>query len=361
MISNRIDVALDCAAGLKLLPQDAVLTAGGTKSQARLVYYPRSKGEAGGPVLARADLSVPVDVRWRDAVELAAARGGGPLGTGRVLHPRAPKLGRVRMGRRTALLETLMGGEAEMVQAFALEKGVLGLNEDDVLELAPLKHGRLERLGAELEARGKVKILSFSPLVLVARDSLDLLGRKIVGLLAKHHERHPDQDGLGLPALKGRLRTPDKVLVLTLKALAKSGAVVEDQGLYRLLAFSSPVSAEEETILAELEAMCLNGKFFSVSLDEIRSRFRLTPAKLQKLLDLLVDRKRIVQGQDGFYLHSRWLEEIIGKIRGSRKRELTVGDFKRMTGLTRKYAIPLLELLDRMGVTRRKGPVREIL
>jgi selenocysteine-specific elongation factor len=87
----------------------------------------------------------------------------------------------------------------------------------------------------------------------------------------------------------------------------------------------------------------------------------LTPAKLQKLLDVLVERKRIVQGQDGFYLHSRWLGEIIEKLKLSKKKELSVGDFKRMTGLSRKYAIPLLELLDGMGVTRRKGPVREIL
>ncbi|MBN2205852.1 MAG: SelB C-terminal domain-containing protein, partial [Candidatus Aminicenantes bacterium] len=188
-----------------------------------------------------------------------------------------------------------------------------------------------------------------------------LLGRKTVGLIARHHERRPDQGGLDLPALKKRLEAPVKILALTLKALTKSGDIVEDEGLYRLPGFSSPISPEEETILDELEALCLNGRFFSVSLDEIRSRFRLTPAKLRKLLDILVDRKRIIQGEDGFYLHARWLEEIIAKLRETRKRQLTVGDFKRMTGLTRKYAIPLLELLDGMGVTRRKGPSREIL
>jgi selenocysteine-specific elongation factor len=48
-------------------------------------------------------------------------------------------------------------------------------------------------------------------------------------------------------------------------------------------------------------------------------------------------------------------------IKESGKRELTVSDFKKMTGLSRKYAIPLLELLDQMGVTRRKGPSRLIL
>ncbi|MDH5743615.1 MAG: SelB C-terminal domain-containing protein, partial [Candidatus Aminicenantes bacterium] len=65
--------------------------------------------------------------------------------------------------------------------------------------------------------------------------------------------------------------------------------------------------------------------------------------------------------KDGFILHSHWLDEIIEKIHKSGKKELTVSDFKKMTGLSRKYAIPLLELLDQLGITRRRGPSREVL
>jgi selenocysteine-specific elongation factor len=361
MTSNRLDVAFVLAAGVEVLPREAVLTLGASRAQARLVYYPPDLERPDAPRLARADLSVPVEARWREAIDLTAPRGGVPLGRGRVLHPRAPKLGPVRMARRVGLLAQLGGSEDDMVQAFALEKGVQGIREDELAELAALKPGRLERLGAELEGQGRVRILSFAPLVLVARDSLDFLGRQVLGWLARQHEKHPDLGGLSAAALKARFRTADKIMALTLKTLQKSGEVVEDQGLFRRAGFRPPVSAGEEKILAELEDLCQKGKFYAVSLDEIRARFRLTPAKLQKLLDVLVERKRIVQGPEGFYLHSSWLEDLIVQLRRLRKRELTVGDFKRMTGLTRKYAIPLLELLDGMGVTRRKGAVREIL
>lgn len=40
---------------------------------------------------------------------------------------------------------------------------------------------------------------------------------------------------------------------------------------------------------------------------------------------------------------------------------LSVADFKDLTGLTRKYAIPLLEYLDRERLTRREGDERVIL
>ena len=83
--------------------------------------------------------------------------------------------------------------------------------------------------------------------------------------------------------------------------------------------------------------------------------------KLQTLLAALAERKKIVEGFDGFILHSRWLDEIVRKIRGSGKRELTVADFKAMTGLSRKYSIPLLELLDSYGRNAQKRLVRDIL
>jgi selenocysteine-specific elongation factor len=79
------------------------------------------------------------------------------------------------------------------------------------------------------------------------------------------------------------------------------------------------------------------------------------------MLSLLTERKKIVLSKDGFILHSRWLDEVIQQVRNSGKEELTVSEFKEMTGLTRKFAIPLLELLDQMGVTRRRGSTHEIL
>ena len=41
--------------------------------------------------------------------------------------------------------------------------------------------------------------------------------------------------------------------------------------------------------------------------------------------------------------------------------KIDVAKFKEMTGVSRKYAIPLLEYLDRERVTRRVGDAREIL
>jgi selenocysteine-specific elongation factor len=78
-------------------------------------------------------------------------------------------------------------------------------------------------------------------------------------------------------------------------------------------------------------------------------------------VDILIERKKVVQSKEGFFLHASWLDEVVAKIRSTGRKELNVGEFKDLTGLSRKFAIPLLELLDEMGVTRRRGATREIL
>ena len=105
----------------------------------------------------------------------------------------------------------------------------------------------------------------------------------------------------------------------------------------------------------------MKGDFRLFSFEDLRRHFHITTQKLDWMLSLLTERKKIIQGKDGLILHSQWLDEVVQNLKESGKKEMTIAEFKKMTGLSRKYAIPLLELLDQMRVTRRKGSVREIL
>ena len=113
--------------------------------------------------------------------------------------------------------------------------------------------------------------------------------------------------------------------------------------------------------MAELEELSLKGEFKRVSLEEIRKRLRISTDRLNRLLALLIERKKVIQGKDGFLLHSQWLDEVVAQLHSWSRDEISIAEFKAMTGLSRKYAIPLLELLDQLGITRRIGSHREIL
>jgi selenocysteine-specific elongation factor len=302
----------------------------------------------------------PVEVKWGDPFEVRAS-GGATLGRGTCIYPGSPSADELKLSKRKALLQRLALGEKEMVLGLADMGGLNGLRGEDVAGFSRLPRHRVEALARGLEEEGRVRILAFSPLFLVSQGSLDFLRGRILSFLVRYHKTHPGQRGAPVDRIEKRYEAPRPVLVLALRLLGKEGRAVEEGGVVRLPDFRIPLSAADEETLAALEGMVLSGELGSVTLDDVRARFKLTPGKLQTLLAALTERKKIVEGLDGFILHSRWLDEIVRKLRESGKKELTVADFKAMTGLSRKYSIPLLELLDSMGVTRRKGGVRDIL
>jgi selenocysteine-specific elongation factor len=357
MIKHSFDAALDFPAKTLGSPGEGCMILLGVRTGASFAPYKIARKSGSYALVTPVR---PAAAKWMDPFDVLTAAGR-PAGHGVVLHPAAFEGEDVKPARRKELLERLSSGEREMVLVLAELKGIRGLTEDEVMGFSRLDRARVEALVRGLEEEGKVRILSFAPLFLVYQESLDFLRRRIAAYLLQYHKKHPGRAGAPLEMVEKRFAVAPNILRLALRSLAKEGRVSLEGGLAALVGFKAPLSAADEKTLAEMERMFLKGEFGQVSLDEIRRHFRLTPGKLQSLLSVLMERKTIVEGRDGFILHSRWLEDVVEKIHGSGKRELTVADFKAMTGLTRKFAIPLLELLDEMGVTRRKGAVRDIL
>jgi len=264
---------------------------------------------------------------------------------------------KVKKGRRKIPL----GGERDALLALVREKGSAGAREQELAEFFYLGEEGLLRLSQELEAEGVVKILSFRPLFLISGESFDFLCRKIIAYLENFHRKNPSRRGVPREKIRDRFNLSERVLTLVVRTLERKRIIRQDRDILQLPDHEPALSADEERILQRLEEMCDRGGLRSVSLESLKKELGLSSERLDKLLSLLVERNKVVQGPEGLIIHSRWLDEIIGRVRALGKEELTVGEFKVLTGLSRKYAIPLLELLDQVGVTRRRGSTRQIL
>lgn len=360
MKTSCFDAAVNFSPVDREKPLDVSLLIQGEKISASFFFYEQIQKEKPAR-FACVHPRQPLLLKWKDKFEVHGS-GKTPLrGEGCVLNPFSEKISQGKVKKRIAFLERLQGDEIEMLFALVQEKGLNGLKEREITAFSSLTRRVLQRVAQELEAEGKIRILSFAPLFLFSQDSLDFLGQTILRFLTQFHKRNPEQKGVSLERIKKRFELHPRILSLGLKHLSRAGQIKESEDKLALSEFMMTLTPEEEGILRELEDLCLKGEFRSLSFEDLRKRFRLSSKKLDKLLSFLIERKKIVQGKDGLILHSKWLDEIILRIEKSRKRELTVADFKELTGLTRKYAIPLLELLDQMGVTRRKGQTREIL
>jgi selenocysteine-specific elongation factor len=95
---------------------------------------------------------------------------------------------------------------------------------------------------------------------------------------------------------------------------------------------------------------------------EVASKLNLADAEMRRLMTLLLrDRTLVRMGAGALYIHQNALAQLRVQVSLLRGQTLDVAGFKQLTGLSRKYAIPLLEYLDRERVTRKDGDRRLVL
>jgi selenocysteine-specific elongation factor len=335
----------------------AAIRIGGKRIRAELAVY---EAASKGSVFVQVAVSPPVTTAWGDAFEIEDA-GRNHLGSGAVLHPFPPEFKKADIDKRLPLLRLLAGDAAQMLQALAEEKGIRGLNDEEWAGMTRLEPEKRQAAALEIESRGRIRILSFEPLHIISQPAFEFLCRRIETFLSRFHEDNPGLRGLDPEKIRERFKLSRQVLRLALGWLRKEGKIVNVPGGVALAGFEMALTPEEERILRELEKTAFRGEFDPAAREEIRRTFRIGDARLDFLMSVLVERKKIVEGFDGFYVHARWLDELTERLKKSGRREITVADFKELTGLSRKYAIPLLELLDRIGVTQRTGNTRHLL
>jgi selenocysteine-specific elongation factor len=120
-------------------------------------------------------------------------------------------------------------------------------------------------------------------------------------------------------------------------------------------------NVETERLAAVSEAYRAAG-LASPSVPELALKLNLKEADMRCLVTALQRDQTIVRmGSDDLFIHSDALQQLASRLAPLRGSLMEVARFKELTGLSRKYAIPLLEYLDRQRITRKQGDHRLIL
>ncbi|MFN7919252.1 MAG: selenocysteine-specific translation elongation factor [Bryobacteraceae bacterium] len=145
-------------------------------------------------------------------------------------------------------------------------------------------------------------------------------------------------------------------------ALVKlSPTVVADGEALRLKSHQLHLKQDEEQALAKIEGAFERAGLTVPSLAEVLAGCGVEAGRARNLLQILLRQKRLVRISDDLVFHPvaiGALKELLASHKGER---FAVPAFKDWTGISRKYAIPLLEFLDRERVTRREGDTRLVL
>jgi selenocysteine-specific elongation factor len=151
---------------------------------------------------------------------------------------------------------------------------------------------------------------------------------------------------------------------VALDDLIRAGRLAFAGDLVRNAAREITLQPDEARAKEQISAAFAAAGLVVPSVKEVLAKVAVEEKRAQKLLQLLLREKVLIKVSEDLIFHRDAITRLRQLLADQKKTvgaSLTIGTFKNLTGITRKYAIPLLEYLDRERVTRRVGDDRVIL
>jgi selenocysteine-specific elongation factor len=319
---------------------------------------------AGGSAFAQLRLDKPLLLLPGDRFILRRFSPVETIGGGTVLDSYAP-----RHKRKDAAVAQLLGvlehGSGEEILGALVEAAPRGLTLAEILARTGWIESETRTMAEKLAVEKRVRILGSAPVVVAPARALTDCAAAVRKAVETFHRANPLLPGIPKQELRGkagraRVEIFEAALgdLLAARALVAAGDLVSQAG--REITLSIEEARAKELIEREFESAGLTVPGFA----SVLAKLPVDAARAQKILQILLREKALVKISADLVFHRNTLQrlrELLAKYRKERGTRLPITVFKELTGITRKYAIPLLEHLDREQVTRRAGDERVIL
>ncbi|HEY0672431.1 MAG TPA: selenocysteine-specific translation elongation factor [Longimicrobiales bacterium] len=174
--------------------------------------------------------------------------------------------------------------------------------------------------------------------------------------VADYHRRHPLAPGIERARLLGPL--PQQLAEAALRRAAERGLVRVQGSTVALADFRPELSARQEVLREQLLARLRAEGLAPPQVSELAAELKSTD--VGDVLRLLEARGEVKNVATDWFVDAAALARAVGAVRSLPRGPLPASEFKTALPVSRKYLIPLLEYLDRVGVTRREGDLRWI-
>ncbi len=281
------------------------------------------------------------------------------LGGGQVIDPAPVKHRRRGRKEAAALLERLTASRGPEQAALWLE--LAGPAGTDLPSLARRSGWTVSRLREALDATEQAVRAGPQGRSYVSRRWFDACLASALMELERFHARNPSKPGMPRGELFARIGyCGQDVFSQVLEELLGAGEIRAVGGLFARAGFEPGLDETQAALAESLQRVLDEAGLAAPLLAELQDRLHADAGRLTEVLEYLVGAGRVVKVKDGYWVAARHLEALKASLEAhlDREGELTPAAFKAMTGLTRKWAIPLLEYFDRVQLTLRVGDVR---
>ncbi len=358
LVDGTLELLVDAPRPLKT--RDRVRVHVGTSEiMARVLLLDRQELAPGESTLARFRLEGPLVALPGDRFVIRSYSPMVTIGGGTLLDIAPPRFKR----KAPALIAHLTLLREDSPEAVAEEHvrhaGGAGVRVAPLSGRVPFGPERLRGLLDTLQGGGRIVAIDRD--WFVHPESLARLRDLAVLALEQFHRASPLRPGMSREELRGRAGAPDeRVFAHLLGALEAEGVVRTDRDKVRLASHEVRLSPEQQKAADRLEQEFLSAAAAPPSPEEALARAGQSGDEEHELFQVLIEARKLVRVKASLYFHAQALEAIQDKLVAMlrERKEIGPGDIKDLLGISRKYAIPLLEFFDSRRVTARVGERR---
>jgi selenocysteine-specific elongation factor len=330
---------------------------------ARLFFLDRDKLEPGDTAVCQVRFPKALPGVFGDR---CIVRSFSPLQTvagGRIINPQGRKV-----KRHSRELETLnalgsMSGD-ELLLAQLRLAGRAGLTVPELRIMTDMESKLLDRTLQTLGGRQLAFQFDREDKRYVGADVLETLGEECRAYLAGYHKREPMRQGLSRAELFsgfGRGMHP-KLVHFLVERMVKAGQMVLEGDILRLPDHVVSLASDQTGLRALMESTYVEAGVMPPTTKAFLEDNGLAARDVAQMYRLLMEEGVLIKVSEEFYYSRKAMEDLIGRVREffAGNQEMGPQDFREISGLTRKFAIPVLEYLDKEKITMRIGDKRQL-
>ncbi len=264
------------------------------------------------------------------------------------------------------LLPILESGNKEATLLVLLEAGARGMTLDAIISRTAWIAEEAAATAESLVKNGTASVLRREPLMVAATAHVRDCASRLRASVGQFHTANPLAPGITKEELRARAAKDfaPEIFQAALDTLVRAGDLAIAGDMVKRSGHSVKLADDEDRARGEIEAAFAKAGLAVPATKDVLAKLGIDSKRAHGVLQLLLREKVLVKLTDDLIFHASALDGLKKTLaahkqkRGSR---LSVPQFKELTGVSRKYAIPLLEYLDRDGVTRREGDERVII
>jgi selenocysteine-specific elongation factor len=315
--------------------------------------------------LAQLFLEEPAVAVWGQPFVLRESSAMSTLGGGQVLQPITHKIRRRHLESLEKIERLWSGSPAERALIVSWFAGYGGVTLADLVRGAGLRPDESQMLIEQLKQDGKLAevAVGHARSRLLHQELLGELDEKLLGALTQLHEQFPLMATHDRQKVQSQLDYvgDDTLVHAAVDRLIQAKKLIGDLRRIGRADFKPKLSGPLRKLKDKLIAAYREGRFQPPEPASFAGAAGGNAANLGDLFDVCVAEGYLVKINNDIYLHvdaANEMKQLVSSKLASNGSGATVAEIRDLLGTTRKYAVPLCEYLDRIGVTRRDGDLR---